>query len=172
MEPDPTRGPSRNGLLAGAGLGLVQPADPVAVPGTAGRGVSTDAPRQLADRVRARNAARDTRQVEALTARARSHPARPAPVFRGTAGAAVRALDDAVASRRPGLGAPDSLTKPLTAAAASQRHRAVGDRSLKATEPDAIGIDAGPGHRHVSLRTTAGGPTLGPDDRPEGSTSR
>ncbi|MGW5434366.1 hypothetical protein ACWET9_45805 [Streptomyces sp. NPDC004059] len=171
VNPDATS----HGLLTGTGtgLGLVQPAGPVAVPVTAGRTASTGPARQRPDRVRAQDAARDTRQVKALTAQARSVAARPAPVFRQMDAAAMPALDSAVNSHRQGLAAPDPLARPLTAATASQRHRAVDVRSIEATEPDAIDIDAGPGHRHVLLQMTPGGqaPTT-PHGRPEGSGSR
>ncbi|MFI6358690.1 hypothetical protein ACIBJF_40190 [Streptomyces sp. NPDC050743] len=172
VNPDATR----HGLPTGTGTGLgpVQPAGPVAVVVTAGRTASTGpAARQFADRVRAQDAARDPRQAKALTAQARGVAARPAPVFRQMAAAAMPALDSAVDSHRPGLTAPDPLAQQLTAAAASQRHRAVDVRSIEATEPDAIDIDAGPGHQHVFLRMTPDGQALTtPDDRPEGSGRR
>ncbi|MFF4690113.1 hypothetical protein [Streptomyces sp. NPDC001307] len=155
VNPDATS----HGLLTGTGtgLGLVQPAGPVAVVVTAGRTASTGPARQRADRVRAQDAARDTRQVKALTAQASAMPA----------------LDSAVNSHRQGLAAPGPLARPLTAATASQRHRAVDVRSIEATEPDAIDIDAGPGHQHVLLRMTPDGQALTtPHDRPEGSGSR
>ncbi|MEV8560636.1 hypothetical protein AB0478_30115 [Streptomyces sp. NPDC051917] len=175
VNPDATRVPSRHGLLTGTGtgLGLVQPAGPVAVPVTAGRTASSGPARQRADRVRAQHAARDTRQVKALTAQARSVAARPAPVFRQMDAAAMPALDSAVNSHRQGLAAPDPLARPLTAATASQRHRAVDVRSIEASEPDAIDIDAGPGHQHVFPRMTPDGQALTtPHDRPEGSARR
>ncbi|MEV6050799.1 hypothetical protein [Streptomyces sp. NPDC052107] len=173
VNPDAARGSSCRGLLTGTGadLGLVQPAGMVAVLVTAGRTASTDPTRRLADRIRTQAGARDTRQVKALTVQARGLARRPAPALRQMAAAAVRALDSAEDSYRPALGAPDSPAKPLAAAAASQRHHAVDVRSIEATEPDAIDIDAGLGHQHVFLRMTPDGQALTPDDRPEGSGS-
>ncbi|MFE0388426.1 hypothetical protein ACFW1F_30685 [Streptomyces bungoensis] len=218
-----THGSFRRGMLAGAGavLGLVLLAGLVAVLVTAGRTASTDPTRQLADRIRAQDAARNTQQVKALTAQARDLATRLASVLRqmeaamphegrapqpagaaeagrwkavtstavaalahppsGDTGnnvarsdfaAAVRALDSAVDSYRLALGAPDSLAKRLTAAAASQRDQGIDVWSIGATELDAIDIHAGLGHQHVFLQVAPDGQALTPDDQPEGSGGR
>jgi hypothetical protein len=78
------RGAFRHGLLAGAGavLGLILLTGLVAALVAAGRTASTDPTRQLADHIRAQDAARNTQQVKALTAQARGLATRLAPVLR------------------------------------------------------------------------------------------
>ena len=180
----------RRGLLSGAGAVLAVALLTWAV-------VWTPLAESTEDRIRRESAARDQKQIVALTDTARDTVARVAPVLAAMAAGeapdeawepalreAAAAYDDppsgetATNVARGALAAATDLLVSATAAypddperAAELRRLAVRMWSVGATQLDAVNIEAGNGHQHVFLDADGEG-AFTPDGAPEGEGAR